>query len=59
MNGTNRLIFSEELLRDALQHYFDTVVFMPGKSPLITDFRYVDEDAAYSADLSQREPEEI
>lgn len=36
MLGNNKLVLNVETMMKALQHYFDTVLFVAGKSPTVT-----------------------
>ena len=38
MRGVNVIELNEATVIDAIQHYFDTVLFASGKSPVITGF---------------------
>lgn len=40
MIGSNSMSFNKASMMEALQHYFDTVLFADGKAPKVTDVKY-------------------
>ena len=38
MKGHNQIILNAATVMAAVQHYFDTVLFQPDESPLVTSF---------------------